>query len=149
RRHADVHELLEGAVGRDHAEGSPAGVDELDGRLDDALEHVRELELADHVRHGVEQTTQAWFIGGGGHASSLPEGPHPRRALAPLAEQPRSGPPVGRPEGPWARAPAAQACEPRSMNASARYVVGVDGSAPSEAALAWAVRNARRDGASL
>ncbi|MGN6273556.1 MAG: universal stress protein [Protaetiibacter sp.] len=35
------------------------------------------------------------------------------------------------------------------MTASARYVVGVDGSAPSEAALAWAVRNARRDGAAL
>jgi nucleotide-binding universal stress UspA family protein len=35
------------------------------------------------------------------------------------------------------------------MTASARYVVGVDGSAPSEAALAWAVRNARRDGAPL
>lgn len=31
----------------------------------------------------------------------------------------------------------------------ARYVVAVDGSAPSEAALAWAVRHARRDGAAL
>ena len=33
------------------------------------------------------------------------------------------------------------------MTASERYVVGVDGSSPSEAALSWAVRNARRDGA--
>ncbi len=33
------------------------------------------------------------------------------------------------------------------MTGSARYVVGVDGSGPAEAALAWAVRHARRDGA--
>ncbi|WP_157981561.1 universal stress protein [Protaetiibacter intestinalis] len=30
-----------------------------------------------------------------------------------------------------------------------RYIVGVDGSAPAEAALAWAVRHARRDGVPL
>jgi len=30
-----------------------------------------------------------------------------------------------------------------------RYVVGVDGSSPADAALAWAVRHARRDGAGL
>ena len=30
-----------------------------------------------------------------------------------------------------------------------RYVVGIDGSAPADAALAWAVRHARRDGAAL
>jgi len=35
------------------------------------------------------------------------------------------------------------------MTVSTRYVVGVDGSAPSEAALAWAVRNARRDAVAL
>lgn len=32
---------------------------------------------------------------------------------------------------------------------TSRYVVGVDGSAPADAALAWAVRHARRDGAAL
>lgn len=32
---------------------------------------------------------------------------------------------------------------------TSRYLVGVDGSAPADAALAWAVRHARRDGASL
>ncbi|QNO38347.1 universal stress protein [Protaetiibacter sp. SSC-01] len=35
------------------------------------------------------------------------------------------------------------------MTRTPRYVAGVDGSAPSEAALAWAVRHARRDGARL
>ncbi|MCS0499105.1 universal stress protein [Protaetiibacter mangrovi] len=35
------------------------------------------------------------------------------------------------------------------MTGTARYVVAVDGSAPSEAALAWAARHARRDGAPL
>lgn len=35
------------------------------------------------------------------------------------------------------------------MTRTPRYVVGVDGSAPSEAALAWAVRHARRDGSGL
>lgn len=32
---------------------------------------------------------------------------------------------------------------------TSRYLVGVDGSAPADAALAWAVRHARRDGAAL
>jgi nucleotide-binding universal stress UspA family protein len=32
---------------------------------------------------------------------------------------------------------------------TSRYVVGLDGSAPADAALAWAVRHARRDGAGL
>ncbi|GMA89587.1 hypothetical protein GCM10025869_01160 [Homoserinibacter gongjuensis] len=59
---------------------------------------MREFELADHVRHGVEETTQTWFIGGGGHASSLPEGPHPRRALAPLAEPKDLGPETAPPD---------------------------------------------------
>src|SRR5690606_35953268 len=51
------------------------------------------------------------------------------------------------PAGPWARAPAGSGWHPRRM--TSRYVVGVDGSAPADAALAWAVRHARRDGAAL
>src|SRR5690606_31500327 len=83
RCHADVHELLERAVGGDHAESAPAGVDEFDGRLDDALEHMGEFELADDMRHGVEQSAQARLVGGVGHASSLPErGPDLRVLLA-------------------------------------------------------------------
>src|SRR5690606_13977639 len=48
---------------------------------------------------------------------------------------------------PWALTSVPPSCEPRSM--TSRYIVGVDGSAPADAALAWAVRHARRDGADL
>ena len=55
---ADVDELLEAAVGADHAERAVARADELAGRLDERAEHDRQGEVADDHVVGVEQLAQ-------------------------------------------------------------------------------------------
>src|SRR5581483_11470671 len=40
------------------SEGAVAGVDEVDGRLDDALEHGRQLEVTADGHHGVEELAE-------------------------------------------------------------------------------------------
>ena len=54
-RHPDMDELLQPAICGDDAERAVLRVDERDGRLRDALQHHRKLELLDDRLGGAKQ----------------------------------------------------------------------------------------------